>query len=327
MSTSCSGLNDRRLWFLLAELLQHALDALYGDFKSVRIGFRVGLIGRADVGHVLHREELLRGRDCDIGVLLELVHRGRHRHQEFLHDVRMRLEKRPRGDERRVGIVAHDVVQVDQHVKAMARHLGGVGILLERAVDLAADRRSHARRRTAELQHVHVLARQPEVSEREIGGRVGRRAVAADGDVLALELLGAGDRGLDHELVGQGVGDAADDDDVGALDGGGDGRRVAVLRHVERAADDGLRQHRAAPDEGRRHVEAEALEDALLHGVVQRRRGHRKAVVGHAHLGERRAGLLRVRGGCQQAENEGDGQLFHRRSSRIIPAAPSCAPD
>src|SRR6185436_8533344 len=121
-------------------------------------------------------------------------------------------------------------------------------------------------------------------------GDVGRCADTRDGDLLTLQIGGGLDVALDHELKWKLIGDAADEDDVSALHGGGGDRRVAVLRNVDRATDDGLRQCRAGVDIDDGNVEAVLLKDALLHRVIHRRGGHGVAVIGDFERNERGCG-------------------------------------
>src|SRR6516225_11489280 len=101
--------------------------------------------------------------------------------------------------------------------------------------------------------------------ERIGGGDVGGSANARDGDLLALQIRGGLDVALDHELEGKLIRDAADEDDIRALDRGGGRGRVTILRDVDGAADDGLRERRAGIDINDGNVEPVLLEDALLH--------------------------------------------------------------
>ena len=169
----------------------------------------------------------------------------------------------------------------------------------------------------AELQDRHVAARQPEMFEGKIGGLVGRGSVTADGDRLAFELFAVRNGGLDDKLERQRVGDAADEHDIGALHGGGGGRRIAVLGDVDRAAHYRMREGRAAFDENRRDVEPEFLEHAMPGRVLQRRAGHREAVERDPHLDRRR---LLVGGRCSTADGgdqkNKDGETFHHRAFR-----------
>jgi hypothetical protein len=170
------------------------------------------------------------------------------------------------------------------------------------------------RRRSTELHDPHVVAGETELLQGEFGGLVGRGAIAADGDRLPLELLAAGDGRLHHQLKRQLIGDAADEDDVGPLDGGGRSRRVAVLGDVDRPAYHGMGEGRAALHPHRGDIEPELFEQALFGRVIQRPRSHREAVITDPHLGKRRLLRRRPRGGRDGEAEHHDREAFHHLS-------------